>query len=54
MIGTMMCNQTRTLLEENFELLVCDSTEGWWQCGIGEMKKMCRGARRETLELAIV
>ncbi len=50
----MTRDEIRTLFVENFEVLVCDLTEGWRLCAVGEMEKMCGGVRRKILELTIV
>ncbi len=44
----MARDEMRTLFGENVEALVCDSTEGRRLGAIGEVQKMCGGARRKV------
>ena len=41
----MTHHEIYTLFGENFEALVCDLTKGWHLGAVGEIKKMCGGAR---------
>ncbi len=45
----MMRDEIHTLFGENFEASVCDLTKGWLLGAIGEINKLCAGARRKVL-----